>query len=51
MERLYAENSILKTRLKAATDILSARKTAKEGKRIALKDQLLLTTEEIFCGY
>jgi len=47
-ERLYAENSILKTRLKAATDVLSARKVAKKGKRIALKDHLLLTTEEIY---
>ena len=46
-EQLYAENTILKTRLKAATDVLSARKEAKKGKRIALKDQLLLTTEEI----
>jgi hypothetical protein len=47
-ERLYAENSILKTRLKAATDVLSARRSAKKGKRIALKDQLLLMTEEIY---
>ena len=34
--------------LKAATAVLSARKQAKKGKRIALKDQLLLTTEEIY---
>jgi len=47
-ERLYAENSILKTRLQAATAVLSARKEAKKGKRIALKDQLLLTTEDIY---
>ena len=47
-ERLHAENSILKTRLKAATDVLTARKQQKKGKRIALKDQLLLTTDEIY---
>ena len=47
-ERLHAENSILKTRLKAATDVLAARKQRKRGKRIALKDQLLLTTDEIY---
>ena len=47
-ERLHAENSILKTRLKAATEVLAARKQRKRGKRIALKDQLLLTTDEIY---
>jgi len=46
-ERLSAENTILRTRLKAANDVLSARKNQKRGTRIALKDQLLLTTEEI----
>ena len=47
-ERLHAENSILKTRLKAATDVLAARKQRNRGKRIALKDQLLLTMDEIY---
>ena len=46
-EQLRAENSILKTRLKAATDLLSARQNRSKGKHIALKNQLLLTTEEI----
>jgi hypothetical protein len=46
-EQLRAENSILKTRLQAATDLLSARQNRTKGKHIALKDQLLLTTEEI----
>ena len=45
-ERLHAENSILKSRLKAATDVLSARKEHKRGVRVSLKDQLILTTEE-----
>jgi len=40
-ERLHAENSILRTRLKAATDVLSARKEHKKGMRVSLKDQLL----------
>ena len=47
-ERLHAENSILRTRLKAATDVLSARKEHKKGMRVSLKDQLLLTTDEAF---
>ena len=46
-EQLRAENSILKTRLKAATDILSACQNRSKGKHLALKNQLLLTTEEI----
>ena len=46
-KQLRAENSILKTRLQAAIDLLSARQNHTKGKRIALKDQLLLTTEEI----
>jgi hypothetical protein len=45
-ERLHAENSILKSRLKAATDVLSARKKHKRGVRVSLKDQLILTTDE-----
>ena len=49
-QRLHAENSVLKTRLKAATDVLSARKEQKKGVRIALKDQLLLTTDEAFAA-
>ena len=40
--------TILKTRLKSATDILSARREAKKGKRVAMKDQLLLPTEETY---
>jgi len=40
--------TILKTRLKSATDILLARREAKKGKRVALKDQLLLPTEETY---
>ena len=47
-EQLYAENTILKTQFKATIDILSTRKERKKGKRIALKNQLLLTTEEIY---
>jgi len=35
-------------RLTAATDVLSAPKEAKKGKRIGLKDQLLLTTEKFY---
>ena len=46
-EQLRAENSILKTRLNAATDLLSARQNRKKSKGIALKDQLILTTEQI----
>jgi len=45
-ERLHAENSILKTRLKAATDVLAARKEYKKGLRVSLKDQLILTMDE-----
>ena len=45
-ERLHAENSILKTRLKAATNVLSARKEHKKGVRVSLKDQLILTMDE-----
>ena len=40
--------TILKTRLKSATDILLARREAKKGKRVAMKDQLLLPTEETY---
>jgi len=40
-EWLQAENSILQTRLKAATDVLAARKQQKKGTQIALKDKLL----------
>ena len=47
-ERLHAENSILRTQLKAATDVLSARKEQKKGIRVSLKDQLLLTSDEAF---
>jgi hypothetical protein len=46
-EQLHAENSILKTRLTAATDLLSARQNRTKGKAIALKDQLILTTDQI----
>ena len=46
-EPLHVENTILKTRLKAATDVLAARQQQKKGTRIALKDQLLLTTDEV----
>ena len=49
-ERLHAENSILKTRLKAATDVLAARKEQKKGTRVTLKDQLLLTTDEVIAA-
>ena len=46
-ERLRAENSILTRRNKDMEAVLSARKEREKGKRIALKDQLLLTTEEL----
>jgi hypothetical protein len=46
-EQLRAENSILKTQLNAATDLLSARQNRTKGKAIALKDELILTTERI----
>jgi hypothetical protein len=45
-ERLHAENSILKSRLKAATNVLSARKEHHKGVRVSLRDQLILTTDE-----
>jgi len=45
-ERLHAENSILRTRLKAATDVLAARKEQKKGARVSLKGQLILTADE-----
>ena len=45
-EPRHAENSILKTRLQAATDVLSARKEHKKSVRVSLKDQLILTTDE-----
>ena len=47
-ERLHAENSILKTRLKAATDVLAARREHHKGTRVSLKNQLVLTTDEAF---
>ena len=49
-QRLHAENSILKTQLKAATNILSACKEQKKGARVDLKDQLLLITDEAFAA-
>jgi hypothetical protein len=45
-QRLHAENTILQTRLKAATDVLSTRKEHKKGIHVSLKDQLILTTDE-----
>jgi hypothetical protein len=48
MERLHAENSILRTRLQTATNILSAHQQQKKGTRVALKNQLLLTADEAF---
>jgi len=45
-ERLHAENSILKTRLKAATDVLAARKQQSKGIRVSLKNLLVMTTDE-----
>ena len=45
-ERLHVENIILKTRLQAAMNILSARKERKKGARVYLKDLLCLTTDE-----
>ena len=46
-EQLRAENTILRTRLNTATDLLSARQNRTKGKAITLKNQLILTTEEI----
>jgi hypothetical protein len=45
-ERLHAENTILKTRLQAATNVLASRKEQKKGARVSLKDHLLLTADE-----
>jgi hypothetical protein len=45
-ECLHAENTILKTRLQTARDILSACKEHKKGVRISLKNQLILTTDK-----
>jgi len=47
IERLHDENSILKPWLKAATDVLAAWKEQKKGTWIALKDKILLTTDEV----
>lgn len=49
-ERLHAENSILKSRLQAATDVLSTRKEHKKGICVSLKDQLILTTDEAYAA-
>jgi hypothetical protein len=46
MERLHAENTILRTRLQAATNVLATRKEQNKGARVSLKDHLLLTADE-----
>lgn len=46
-ERLRAENSILQHEVQELKKSNSARNERTKGKRIALKDQLLLTTEEL----
>ena len=46
-EQLCTEVSIIKKQLHDANEVLSARKKRKTGRHIALKDQLVLTTEEI----
>lgn len=46
-ERLLAQKAILLRENKELKAVISARRERQKGKRIALKDQLLLTTDEI----
>ena len=46
-EWLLAENAILRLELKKCMDMLGSRKARKIGKRLALKGQIVISTEEI----
>ena len=47
MEWLLAENAILRLELKKYMDILGSRKARKIGKRLTLKEQIVISMEEI----
>ena len=46
-EKLRARNSILELEIKALKEGFTNRKVMKKGKRIALKDQLVMTVDEL----
>ena len=47
IEWLLAENAILRLKLKKYMDMLGSRKARKIGKRLALKEQIVISIEEI----
>lgn len=47
MEWLLAENMILKIELQKSKDVLGSRKAREGGKRLVLKGQTVISTEEI----
>jgi hypothetical protein len=46
-EKAVAENVLIKSQLKAVTGQIQARKERKQGKGVIIKDQLVISVEEI----